>query len=212
MKRNGYTIAEILITLTIIGVVAMLTIPTLVSNYRKRVYTTTLSTAIANFENALTTTIMKNNVDNLFLVRAWQNGGNELLSNLNIAYSKASFDEEENSYNIVMKNGTVYNFTIQTSDPNSLPEERIMELGTNLRENAGDLTIDINGKSKPNSLGRDTFNFIIGSDGRLYPIGGKDWSIYNDKPIATLKTECIYNNNMDFCGAYLIENGYRMNY
>ena len=111
-----------------------------------------------------------------------------------------------------MKNGAVYNFTIQTSDPNSLSEEHIMRLGTNLQENAGDLTIDVNGESRPNLLGRDIFNFTIGSDGRLYPIGGKDWSIYNDEPIATLRTECIENNNMDFCGAYLIENSYRMDY
>jgi len=37
MKKQAFTLAEVLITLTIIGVVAAMTIPTLVTNYNKRV-------------------------------------------------------------------------------------------------------------------------------------------------------------------------------
>lgn len=36
IKKNGFTLAEVLITLGIIGVVAALTIPTLISNYQKK--------------------------------------------------------------------------------------------------------------------------------------------------------------------------------
>jgi len=36
-KRNGFTLAEVLITLGIIGIVAALTIPSLINNYQKRV-------------------------------------------------------------------------------------------------------------------------------------------------------------------------------
>lgn len=36
MKRYGFTLAEVLITLGIIGVVAALTIPTLIQNYKDR--------------------------------------------------------------------------------------------------------------------------------------------------------------------------------
>ena len=35
MKRNGFTLAEVLITLGIIGVVAAMTIPTLMTKYQK---------------------------------------------------------------------------------------------------------------------------------------------------------------------------------
>lgn len=37
MKNNAFTLAEVLITLGIIGVVAAMTIPTLIQNYRKKV-------------------------------------------------------------------------------------------------------------------------------------------------------------------------------
>ena len=43
MKKNlAFTLAEVLITLAIIGVVAALTIPTVVTNYKKKTYVTQL--------------------------------------------------------------------------------------------------------------------------------------------------------------------------
>lgn len=38
--KKGFTLAEVLITLAIIGIVAALTIPTLVTNYKKKIVTT----------------------------------------------------------------------------------------------------------------------------------------------------------------------------
>lgn len=38
MKKNAFTLAEVLITLGIIGVVAAITLPTLIQNYQKQVY------------------------------------------------------------------------------------------------------------------------------------------------------------------------------
>ena len=40
MKKIGFTLAEVLITLAIIGIVAALTIPTLVQNYQERAWNT----------------------------------------------------------------------------------------------------------------------------------------------------------------------------
>ena len=43
MKRqNAFTLAEVLITLAVIGIVAAITIPALVNNYRERVTVTGL--------------------------------------------------------------------------------------------------------------------------------------------------------------------------
>ncbi len=46
MKRFGFTLAEVLITLGIIGVVAAMTLPSLIAEHRKQVYTTSLKKAI----------------------------------------------------------------------------------------------------------------------------------------------------------------------
>ena len=77
MKKPGFTLQEILLTLAIIGVVAALTIPVLTQRYNQRVWATSLSTAVSNFETAMSTMITKDGANDLFGTRAWRalNGG-----------------------------------------------------------------------------------------------------------------------------------------
>ena len=49
---KGFTLAEVLITLSILGVVAAITIPNIVQNYQKRLTVTKLQKAYANLETA----------------------------------------------------------------------------------------------------------------------------------------------------------------
>ena len=52
LKRVAFTLAEVLITLGIIGVVAALTLPTLIQNHQKQVYVTQLKKAYSTLGNA----------------------------------------------------------------------------------------------------------------------------------------------------------------
>ncbi len=52
MLKRGFTLAEVLITMGVIGVVAALTIPSLSANYQKRVLTTQLQKAYAELSQA----------------------------------------------------------------------------------------------------------------------------------------------------------------
>ena len=53
MKKIGFTLAEVLITLGIIGVVAALTIPTLIQNHRNQVVETRLKKFYSNINQAI---------------------------------------------------------------------------------------------------------------------------------------------------------------
>ena len=53
--RAGFTLAEVLITLGIVGVVAAMTIPTLVANYQERSYNTAASVFERKLNEALRT-------------------------------------------------------------------------------------------------------------------------------------------------------------
>ena len=76
MKKKGFTLAEVLITLGIIGVVAALTAPALVMSSRNQANAAKLSVVVSNMENALTNMLVTEGVDSLFQTRAWQNAGN----------------------------------------------------------------------------------------------------------------------------------------
>ncbi len=54
-KKSGFTLAEVLITLGIIGVVSAMTIPTLIQNYNERVWKTSAEVFTRKLEEALKT-------------------------------------------------------------------------------------------------------------------------------------------------------------
>ena len=64
-SEKGFTLAEVLITLGIIGVVAALTIPTLVKNYQEKVMVSKVKQAHSQLMNAIQLYVVKNNCQNM---------------------------------------------------------------------------------------------------------------------------------------------------
>ena len=60
MKKEGFTLAEVLITLTIIGVVAMLTIPSLITDVQNKQFATLLRKRHAEFTQAIKLSVIDN--------------------------------------------------------------------------------------------------------------------------------------------------------
>ena len=72
MKKYGFTLAEALVTIAIIGIVAALTAPPLVTNNRNQAYASKLTVLASNIENAFTSTIVQENVGDLYETSLWQ--------------------------------------------------------------------------------------------------------------------------------------------
>ena len=53
IKNKGFTLAEVLITLAIIGIVAAMTIPTLISDYQDRVNVTKMKKNVFYFNQCI---------------------------------------------------------------------------------------------------------------------------------------------------------------
>ena len=80
LKRPAFTLAEVLITLGIIGVVAALTLPTLISNYKKQTYVTGLQKAYSVLNNMTKTAMSSDDVTNFSdtqLLKTWENAGSD---------------------------------------------------------------------------------------------------------------------------------------
>lgn len=80
MQRYGFTLSEVLITLGIIGVVAAMTLPSLIANYREKVFVTSAKRGYSVLTNAMN----KWNVDNGVVgdpSYIWLSGTNDELLN-----------------------------------------------------------------------------------------------------------------------------------
>ena len=71
MKKSGFTLAEVLITLSIVGVVAALTAPALVMSSRNQANAARLSVVVSNLENAFTNAIAQEGASNIYGTRMW---------------------------------------------------------------------------------------------------------------------------------------------
>ena len=72
MKKRGFTLAEILIALGVVGFIAAISIPGLVTESKKKVWASSLSTAVSNFENAMTSYLIYENEYRLSDTKAWK--------------------------------------------------------------------------------------------------------------------------------------------
>ena len=75
MKKPGFTLAEVLITLGIIGVVAALTAPALVTSSKNEANAAKLAVVVSNLENAFTTAIAQEGVQDVFHTQMWTHPG-----------------------------------------------------------------------------------------------------------------------------------------
>ena len=73
-RKAAFTLAEVLITLGIIGVVAALTLPTLVANYQKQVYVNSLKKAISVTQNMFKKMQADEEASNLGATELYSNG------------------------------------------------------------------------------------------------------------------------------------------
>ncbi|MDR1167384.1 MAG: type II secretion system GspH family protein [Heliobacteriaceae bacterium] len=185
--KKAFTLAEVLITLTVIGIVAALTMPGLVQNYRKKVWVTQLQKTVNVWENGMKLIMATDGVNRLsdteFAAAYFDN-----------YYSSNALDILKEYFNITKTIVDVYTqehyfYTLagvddatgtqSSSGLNTFYTSDGAQFGYHLRAASGTqpigiLTIDVNGNQKPNTFGRDAFWFFIDDrTGGLIPFGSK---------------------------------------
>ncbi len=194
--KIAFTLAEVLITLGIIGVVAAMTLPTLIQNKQHRELETALKKNYSNIQNALN--LMAYDRGEKVNYSTYEHGG---FKREFIKYFKAAKDCDDMSCvghdGDKETDGTPYitkkyrNFTntnyvasyllddgqfmlsdgamifIDQPDFNRLPDDPA--------EKRLLIQVDVNGLSKgPNRFGYDLFSFQVHDSGKLLPMGAED--------------------------------------
>jgi len=184
-KYFGFTLAEVLITLVIIGVIVAITVPTLSNKTNKQETISRLKKAYSTMAQATNQIIMDegpvpswalNNqkVYELYYKKlknakkcdenspCWQQG---VIKNL-YGSDWQDFSNSNGVKKFALQDGTI--IFIGSSFSANCDLNNIMEHGS-INE-CGRFYVDINGERKPNTVGKDIFLFSLKKDG-LHPAG-----------------------------------------
>ena len=171
LKRPAFTLAEVLITLGIIGVVAAMTMPSLITNYRKKQTVVQLKKVYSELSQAAQMSVIQNGD-----MRDWnyaltgEEFFNTYLGNFvkmssqsvedakkaGVVYKRAS-GEEEVTFTNLYDSGKI--FTLASGS------QIIMDTSSSLTTTRQTILVDLNGFKKPNKLGIDVFAFSVTHNG-----------------------------------------------
>ncbi|MBO5739255.1 type II secretion system protein, partial [bacterium] len=195
MKKRGFTLAEVLIALTLVGVIAAMTMPSVVTNSKAKTNVAKLASTVSALENAFATMMISEAVQDITETEFGKDPKNVDFKLLD-KYLKIASSNDKNPV-ITLKNGIdIYVVKLGEDDSASESteeEEESRHPGALMR-----IDIDSNGEgNKPNAYGVDIFRFAIGNNGTLYPAGG---DIY-EKMYPTA-------DETGSCTATIVKNGY----
>ena len=240
MKKRGFTLAEVLIAMALVGVISALTLPTFISNSRNKANAAKLSSTVNAVETAFQSMMASQAEDDFSQTTFGQdktgaslgdflklNGGDKGLTYADFRYasntpfttiSGTAWNDDilNNDGGVYMtKSGAILGLFV---DSKTVDEDTLKDMGGSVASSMGKLVIDINGAALPNKWGRDAFYFRIGDDGMLYPSGSLNYAVleYEDKS-KTWSTgdgnvKCDAGTYSPGCTARLIEKNYEVDY
>ena len=200
LSKYAFTLAEVLVTLGIIGVVAAMTMPTLINNHRRIVFETQFKAAHSiinqavlsmgndnidlnkyycgnNARNDATTHDFIKNFANYVQVVKSDYGETRDLTKL--GYKKSYFNQSAPGW---------HNFNPDSHNDGAIFLKNGMMIASSgcwWSASYLDFIVDTNGTKGPNKFGYDLFYFQIGPDNRLYPSSGDySYATTDDKRLA----------------------------
>ncbi|MEE3349925.1 MAG: type II secretion system protein, partial [Candidatus Gastranaerophilaceae bacterium] len=200
-RKAAFTLAEVLITLGIIGVVAALTLPTLISNYQKRVYVNQLKKSISTLSQGFTLMMGQDGVTELKDTDAFSGiEGEGSCDHMNFLTDNCRSVREGlqrvfSGIQFAPCDGPYYKY-LSGSFANTRPTSytcinfpdglQIMYYkfyktpscyGVYLKPPLGcvgeAIDIDINGPKNPNTFGRDVYRVLLADNGSVYVYGSQ---------------------------------------
>lgn len=203
---KAFTLAEVLITLGIIGLIAAMTMPSLIQNHREKVTVTRLKKVYSVLSQAYMSAISENiSIEEWGLGENFSPEGAKAIADKLIPYLKLNKDcgFEKGCFPA----GVVYTYLNGLSwyfiDNSSRAYKFIMADGTLVAiESHGyggyaKIFVDINGFKGPNQDGRDLFSFRLKTEGVL-PFGMQNDTLTPFGSSESYTAWVIFNENMDY--------------
>lgn len=207
MKR-GFSLAEILITLMIIGVIAGMTIPALQKDAMNRTTVTNLKKIYSELNQATSLAMTDNMTDKFYKTDCWgskdrfyNNFVNKYLNVIKTCENGSQKDCWGDDWDSADGKIFLLNSGIAVSFADI--EEWVYSM---------DILVDTNGPKPPNKEGVDRFALNITGEGQVYA-GLRPGSDADAESLySTFKTACKENLSADYCAALIVMDGWQMNY
>lgn len=212
--KKGFTLAEVLVTLGIIGVVSAMTLPTLLKNHQRQVYVTQLQKVYNELSQAFEQVITDSNAVNLQESKYNQDAENFLRNYFKTTKICTGNSVQEcfgSDYkNINGSQVRLRSFVGSGSNENSTyGTSAILANGASLYITNQYIVVDINGKQGPNILGRDLFDIMADEHGNIIIEGTMDEALSNFSTRCTSATGATWYGA---CLAKIINDGWKMDY
>lgn len=216
-QKKAFTLAEVLITLGVIGIVAAMTIPTLISNYRKRQIETQLKASISTIQQAIEFAeyedISYNKVadGSDAAIKEWYDSFlgkhlkvEQLCINRNPKgcwhqvknFNGINYGDSEGIGNNIIGLTTAKGLSVNIDGYNAT--DITNAFGVNTNDTGLVFFFDANGKTKPNILGKDVY-IMVWTEKGFIPAGA-------DKTKSEIETECYQTGR--FCLNIVKEQGW----
>lgn len=214
MNKHAFTLAEVLITLGIIGIVAAMTLPTLINRTRQKELETAFKKQYTLLQQATLNLKRKNDLP--LNKEGYPNGGNltkELAKEYKVIKDCGSISQGTGCVLLNEDNSFTY---YKTLNGNTLNRDYfddggfILNDGTSFFLEAGGqyasigllVSIDLNGYEKgPNRMGYDFFMFQVTKDGKVLPMGAENTYWHENLEAFCSKTS-TQNRNGYTCAYY----------
>lgn len=214
MKRKAFTLAEVLIVIGIIGIIADMTIPGLMKSYEKLTYVTQLQKAYSTLSQGFKMMMANENITDLETLALLNSPQSEVDNYFKAAFKiherclfvasckllpKIYLDLNKKSLGAMDNLAGVYIF--KTMDA-------AIYMIWITANNGGLIMIDVNGIRKPNTAGRDLFYFGYDKFAKIIPyeeLGGSTCGTIGSKIIPSTHTGTT-------CSKRIMEEGWKMNY
>jgi type II secretory pathway pseudopilin PulG len=173
-KRIGFTLAEILVTLGVIGAVAAMTVPTLVQDIQDTQYKTAWKKTYTDM-NQVTQRILLDNAGSIKGLFSTTTVFRDIFANY-VQYTKLC--SASDTVNNCWHDGSNWRYmhtspTFASDNPGMVLNNgtllRFIETNSNCSPKCSRLTIDINGFKSPNTIGKD-IHYVDIFEGSIKPM------------------------------------------
>ena len=205
-KISSFTLAEVLITLGIIGIVAAMTLPTLINKHRNKI----LETGLKKSYSIILQAFEMYQAEHGERLKPEMLGGNGTTTDLKsqiMPYFKVLIDCDKNgsdkqkecvyvnstykTYNGINLNGSITRFD---DGQFVLQDGSIILIEDMQGSNKKIISVDVNGRNKnPNKWGHDIFSFQLMDNGQILPVGAPNTYYTNKDEYCSLNSTNLIN-------------------